>query len=190
MSAPDKDGWIEWFGAQSSPIPEKTRYAVRLRDGTESHLDDHLALRWEHTGNVGDIVAYRLAESLHAQPEPDGFAHESPIRAFTDWTVNGRYAIGKGFRPSLQHLTVYLDAMDRLEGWSLLQVLEAASGSPSFVMHKAVGASRAELIEAVTICLDAENERRANLKPGAPATSYCQKRIDRLAAILSKEPGE
>ena len=75
-------------------------------------------------------------ERLHAQPEPDAFTSESPIRAFTDWRVNGRYAIGKGFRPSLAHLTVYLDAMDRLEGWSLLQILEATSGSPSFVFRK------------------------------------------------------
>jgi len=75
-------------------------------------------------------------EQLYAAPTPDGFTHESPIRAFTDWTVNGRYAIGKGFRPSLAHLTVYLDAMERLEGWALLQILEAASGSPSFVFRK------------------------------------------------------
>lgn len=84
-----------------------------------------------------DVERPREYGSLHVQPEPDGFTHESPIRAFTDWTVNGRYAIGKGFRPSLQHLTVYLDAMERLEGWALLQVLEAASGSPSFVFRKA-----------------------------------------------------
>lgn len=75
-------------------------------------------------------------EQLYAAPTPDGFTNESPIRAFTDWTVNGRYAIGKGFRPSLAHLTVYLDAMDRLEGWALLQILEAASGSPSFVFRQ------------------------------------------------------
>ena len=74
--------------------------------------------------------------ALHADPRPDGFTHESPIRAFTDWTVTGRYAIGKGFRPSLQHLTVYLDAMERLEGWEMRQILEAASGSPSFVFRK------------------------------------------------------
>ena len=77
-----------------------------------------------------------MTDGLFAQPEPDGFTHESPIRAFTTWSANGRYAIGKGFRPSLQHLIVYLDAMERLEGWALLQVLEAASGSPSFVFRK------------------------------------------------------
>lgn len=124
-----------------------------------------------------------MTDSLHVQPEPDGFTHESPIRAFTDWTVNGPYAIGKGFRPSLQHLTVYLDAMERLEGWALLQILEAASGSPSFVFRRS--ASLSEMIEAVEMCLAAERERRAKMKPGAPATTYCQKRIDRLEAILS-----
>ncbi len=83
-----------------------------------------------------DVERPRDYGSLHADPQPDGFTHESPIRTFTDWTVNGRYAIGKGFRPSLQHLTVYLDAMERLEGWALRQILEAASGSPSFVFRK------------------------------------------------------
>lgn len=96
----------------------------------------HYTQRAEMTdSSVAAMVA--LAHSpLHAQPEPDGFTHESPIRAFTSWAVTGRYAIGKGFRPSLQHLTVYLDAMERLEGWALLQVLEAASGSPSFVFRR------------------------------------------------------
>lgn len=74
--------------------------------------------------------------SLHAPPEPDRFTHESPIRAFTDWKVSGNYAIGKGFRPSLAHLVVYLDAMESREGWSLLQILEAATGAPSFVFRK------------------------------------------------------
>lgn len=77
-----------------------------------------------------------MTDTLHASPEPDGFTHESPIRAFTDWQVTGRYAIGKGFRPSLAHLTVYLDGMERLEGWSLVQILEAATGSPSFVFRR------------------------------------------------------
>lgn len=78
-------------------------------------------------------------EQLYAAPAPDGFAHESPIRAFTDWKCDGRYAIGKGFRPSLAHLTVYLDAMETREGWSLVQILEAASGSPSFVFRRVAG---------------------------------------------------
>ena len=141
MNAPDKDGWTHWAGGPDSPVPRQTPVYLRLRNGAEHHEMDVRGIRWTHLDGSSDIVAYKLsrpvvAESLHAQPEPDGFTHESPIRAFTDWTVNGRYAIGKGFRPSLQHLTVYLDAMDRLEGWALLQVLEAASGSPSFVFRQ------------------------------------------------------
>lgn len=73
---------------------------------------------------------------LHTDPAPDGFRHESPIRAFTDWQVTGLYALGKGFRPSLQHVTVYLNAMERVEGWRLVQVLEASSASPSFIFRK------------------------------------------------------
>lgn len=77
-----------------------------------------------------------MTESLHTPPQVDRFTHESPIRAFTDWTVNGLYAIGKGFRPSLAHLTVYLDAMERRENWRLVQVLEAESQVPSFVFRR------------------------------------------------------
>ncbi len=77
-----------------------------------------------------------MTATLHAPPAPDGFSNESPTRAFTDWTATGNYAIGKGFRPSLAHVTVYLDALERLEGWALLQILEGASQSPSFVFRK------------------------------------------------------
>lgn len=74
--------------------------------------------------------------TLYTEPKPDGFKHESPIRAFTDWTVNGRYAIGKGFRPSLAHLTVYLDAMEMRENWQLVQILEASTSSPSMLFRR------------------------------------------------------
>lgn len=139
---PDKDGWIEWSGGPNSPVPRQKPVYLRLRNGDEFHQLDVRGIRWTHLDGSSDIVAYKLsqpavAQSLHTAPQPDGFTHESPIRAFTDWQVNGRYAIGKGFRPSLGHLTVYLDAMDRLEGWALLQILEAASGSPSFVFRHA-----------------------------------------------------
>lgn len=75
-------------------------------------------------------------EALHINPAPDNFATESPIRAFTHWDAQGKYAIGKGFRPSLQHLARYLDAMDEREGWELVQILESATSAPSFVFRK------------------------------------------------------
>lgn len=77
-----------------------------------------------------------MTDRLHTDPAPDNFTHESPCRAFTTWTVNGLYAIGKGFRPSLAHLTVYLDAMETRENWQLVQVLEASSGSPSMLFRR------------------------------------------------------
>ena len=73
---------------------------------------------------------------LHTAPASDGFTHETPIRAFTEWTETGSYAIGKGFRPSLAHITVYLDAMERVEGWSLVQILESNTQTPSFVFKR------------------------------------------------------
>lgn len=73
---------------------------------------------------------------LHKAPERDHFSKESPVRAFTDWQVEGGYALGKGFRPSLQHLVPYLNAMEEKEGWRVVQVLEAATSSPSFLFRK------------------------------------------------------
>ncbi len=77
-----------------------------------------------------------IAAPLHAEPAPDRFTNESPIRAFTDWKASGNYALGKGFRPSLQHMVEYLDAMERKEGWALVQVLEAGSQVPSFLFRR------------------------------------------------------
>lgn len=80
-----------------------------------------------------------MTDGLFQQPEPDGFQNESPIRAFTDFKVEGNYAIGKGFRPSLTHLAAYLDAMQRKEGWRLVQILEAAT-APTVVFIKTYAA--------------------------------------------------
>lgn len=77
-----------------------------------------------------------MSDTLHTDPKRDNFSHESPIRAFTDFQVHGQYAIGKGFRPSLHHTATYLDAMESKEGWRVVQVLEAAGGSPSFLFRR------------------------------------------------------
>lgn len=86
-----------------------------------------------------------MTDSLHTEPEKDQFRSESPIRAFTDWQVVGSYALGKGFRPSLQHVVSYMDAMERKEGWSLVQVLEAGSQTPSFVFRQCLDKSNPNL---------------------------------------------
>ena len=69
-----------------------------------------------------------MSDDLFMAPQRDDFSHESPIRAFTDWREKGHYAIGKGFRPSVQHLAPYLDAMERKENWRVVQVLDAGNG--------------------------------------------------------------
>lgn len=77
-----------------------------------------------------------MSDTLHEEPQKDGFTHETPIRAFTTFSVDGLYAIGKGFRPSLQHLMPYLNAMEKKEGWRLVQILEAFTQTPSFVFRR------------------------------------------------------
>lgn len=77
-----------------------------------------------------------MTDSLHQEPERDQFKTESPIRAFTSWTVQGRYALGKGFRPSLAHVIPYLNAMESKEGWQIVQVLEADTQTPSFLFRQ------------------------------------------------------
>ena len=66
-----------------------------------------------------------MSDELLPIPERDNFASESPIRAFADWNESGMYAIGKGFRPSIQHLPVYLNALESREGWILVQIMYA-----------------------------------------------------------------
>jgi hypothetical protein len=75
--------------------------------------------------------------SLFEEKKPDNFTTESPIRAFTTFDVAGFYAVGKGFRPSMQHLARYLDAMRSKEGWELIQVLEAAT-NPTMLFRKSI----------------------------------------------------
>lgn len=77
-----------------------------------------------------------MTDTLHQEPERDQFKTESPIRAFTSWTAQGRYALGKGFRPSLAHVIPYLNAMEAKEGWQIVQVLEADTQTPSFLFRQ------------------------------------------------------
>jgi len=77
-------------------------------------------------------------DNLISPKQTDGFSTESPIRAFTEFKVAGRVAIGKGFRPSLAHLHTYLDAMERKEGWRFQQILlpETDAGDPTVLFHQ------------------------------------------------------
>ena len=58
-SQPSTDGWIPWAGGKC-PIPNGTKYFVRLRIG-EEYCDDMAGdWRWNHYGTAGDIIAYRI----------------------------------------------------------------------------------------------------------------------------------
>ncbi|QKC89982.1 hypothetical protein EB230_17385 [Mesorhizobium sp. NZP2234] len=47
-------------------------------------------------------------------------------------------------------------------------------------------AAAPELLAAAKSCLAAELARRTKLKPGAPATTYCERRIAALVAAIAK----
>ncbi len=55
--SPSKDGWIEWNGGEC-PCPG-VPVAVKYRNGVEDQLVAEY-FRWDHSGRVGDIIAYRL----------------------------------------------------------------------------------------------------------------------------------
>lgn len=57
-----------------------------------------------------------MTNSLHQEPERDEFKHESPIRAFTTWSVQGLYALGKAiwYGESESEL---LRVLARAQGW-------------------------------------------------------------------------
>lgn len=142
-----KANFTYWPGGESAP-DDWDHGVVMLRNGDT--LSNH-HFNWNYYPSIGrtypdfDIIGYvrknvavcsAPAEGLLTEPKPDNFASESPIRAFTDWQVDGCYALGKGFRPSLAHITNYLDAMRIKEGWKLVQVFEPGSNAPSFLFEK------------------------------------------------------
>lgn len=43
-----------------------------------------------------------------------------------------------------------------------------------------------DLLDAAKTCLAAEVERRKKLRPGAPATTYCENRIAMISAAIAK----
>lgn len=43
-----------------------------------------------------------------------------------------------------------------------------------------------EMLAALKECLAAEKERRAKLKPGAPATTYTEARIAKIESVIAK----
>lgn len=93
-------------------------------------------------------------DTLFSDPKPDRFEHESPLRAFTEWNESGSYAIGKGLRPSAAHLPVYLDAIERKEGWRLVQMLLDDKGAfRSAIFHRAT-ISPGELQDELIYALD------------------------------------
>lgn len=55
--------------------------------------------------------------------------------------------------------------------------------------NAAVVAAAPDLLDVARICLDAERERRKKLKPGAPATTYCEARIAKIEAAIAKAEG-
>ena len=144
-----------WPGGDKPPVDWDAGKTL-TRNGTFNHRP----VSWRHPYTIGYVRKHSSKRSLpkeceqyvitadklkvesdgdmtlYTSPQPDRFSTESPIRAFTDWKVDGLYALGKGFRPSMRHVTVYLDAMHRKEGWVLVQILEASSGSPSFLFRR------------------------------------------------------
>jgi hypothetical protein len=54
----DADGWIQWHGGEC-PVDGDVDVEIRLSDGTEA-IEMAGLLRWDETGELYDIVAYRV----------------------------------------------------------------------------------------------------------------------------------
>lgn len=116
-------------------------------------------------------------DSLIRQPMSEGFKTESPLRAFSDFTVKGRYAVGRGFRPALQHLTAYLDAIETQEHWQLVQLFPDAQGKPSAAIFRSVPARR-------FFPVDTDKEKLADLIQGRSLGEV----YDKIASGLGISP--
>ena len=66
------------------------------------------------------------------------------------------------------------------------RIFEAPPGfvlNPDYLVPE-LEAQRDALLDAAQICLKAERERRTKLLPGAPATTYCERRIAMIEAAI------
>lgn len=127
--------------------------------------------------------------TLHETPKRDNFEHESPIRAFTTWMVQGQYAIGKGFRPSLQHTATYLDAMERREGWRIVQILEADEQVPSFLFRQVRHVPDDVLISRMTADPDFQQRLRDLLKDAPPLSPMMPEIAEKHGVVLGRYIG-
>ncbi len=112
--------WICQRGSQGYDDPEDLE-----RVGQADQIADEMVAWREANKGDDDTLATWRRGSLFAEPEPDRFTSESPLRAFTTWQESDLYAIGKGFRPSASHLATYLTEIERQEGFRLEQILYA-----------------------------------------------------------------
>ena len=54
------DGWIDWKGGMC-PVDADTRVKIKHRDGMMSrNFAKAICFRWDHIGNISDIVAYKV----------------------------------------------------------------------------------------------------------------------------------
>lgn len=61
----DEHGFTIWRGGEC-PVHEGAATAVRFRDGDEATDQRPAEWRWDHIGNGGDIVAYKVIETAAA----------------------------------------------------------------------------------------------------------------------------
>src|SRR5690554_3524239 len=81
------DGWIKWEGGEC-PLPIEHLCDVKHRDGEViryAMTGRYKAVRWEHTGSAGDIIAYRP----NLNTEPGELSELSELEA-PEWAIGSR----------------------------------------------------------------------------------------------------
>lgn len=137
-------------------------------------------------------------DELFERKKLDGFTTESPLRAFTTFEACGNYALGRGFRPSYGHLAKYLDSIEAIEGWSLVQILLPRTTSDGFeatmVFRRSGVPGESAVSDPDTLArlryLQEENTRlRAALAMSDQPCVYCSLPLDDMSKCQSGFPG-
>lgn len=68
MSKPNKDGWIRHRGGKC-PVEDGVAVDYRMRDG-EIMTQPAVCLEWDHYGECGDIMAYRVHKPAELRYDP------------------------------------------------------------------------------------------------------------------------
>ena len=118
--------WIPWNGGEC-PLSEDTHLEIKFRDGDVDECIGGTALRWDHKGLRGDIVAYRVIGNVEKPEKPTA---QAILRRAADLIEqrseqrdqpNGEKSMAKTVAA---FNTIYGTSLTEVQGWHFMELLK------------------------------------------------------------------